>query len=251
MKGKVYFVGAGPGDPELLTIKARNVLENADVIIYAGSLVPEELVVRSAKEDCKIISSAPLNIEEIHSIILDSVEKGLMVARVHTGDPSIYGAIHEQVYLLEKHHIEYEIIPGISAAFATACKAKVSFSIPEKAQSLIITRIEGKTKVPEKESFEKLAYHNCPMAIYLSATKAKNIKNTCLEAGYDKDTTVVIGYRVGWEDEKIIFTTLKELETTVVKHSIKRQAIFLILPHREHVFFSKLYDPKFSHGFRK
>ncbi len=134
------------------------------------------------------------------------------MARVHTGDPSIYGTIHEQVYLLNKDNIDYEIIPGISAAFATAARAKVSFTVPEVAQSLIITRMEGRTKVPEKESFDSLASHNCPMAIYLSASKVDDLVDKCIRAGYPEDTNVVVGYKVGWKDEKLIKTDLKKLK---------------------------------------
>ena len=251
METKVYFIGAGPGDPDLLTIKAAQILQKADVIIFAGSLVPEELVRKFAKKECKIINSAPLNLDEIHSIIRDSIKKGLLVARVHTGDPSIYGAIHEQVYLLEKDNIDYEIIPGISAAFATAAKARVCFTIPEMAQTLIITRLEGKTKVPERESFENLAATLCPMAIYLSASKVDELQKKCLNAGYEKNTTVVIGYRIGWEDENIIITDLENLVDNVKKYNITRQAVFLILPYKDQIYFSKLYDPEFSHGYRK
>jgi precorrin-4/cobalt-precorrin-4 C11-methyltransferase len=251
MKGKVYFIGAGPGDPELITLRAINILKKADVIIYAGSLVPESLIKKYAKPDSEILNSAHLDLNEIHSLMVDAVRQLKLVARVHTGDPSLYGAIHEQAYLLEKDKIEYEIIPGISAAFATACKAKVSFTLPEVAQSLIITRLEGRTKMPEKEKFEQMATHLCPMAIYLSASKAEDISKICISAGYDESTCVIIGYRVGWEDEKIIYTNLKELPETVKKYSINRQAIFLILPNRDQIFFSKLYDPEFSHGYRK
>ncbi len=251
MEAKVYFIGAGPGDPELITIKAVNILKKADLIIYAGSLVPESLVKTYAKDGSEIINSAKLNLNEIHSLMVNGVKQGKLVARVHTGDPSLYGAIHEQSYLLERDNIEYEIIPGISAAFATACKAKVSFTMPEISQSLIITRVEGRTKVPEGESFESMAKHNCSMAIYLSALKGGEIAAKCLDAGYDEQTPVVIGYRVGWEDENIVYTNLKDLERTVSHLSINRQVVFLIVPRSEQIFFSKLYDPDFSHGYRK
>lgn len=251
MQGKVYFIGAGPGDPELLTLKAVRILKKADLVIYAGSLVPKELILPHVREDCDIISSADLTLEEIHAKMKDAVKKGKIVARVHTGDPSIYGAIHEQIYLLNKDNVDYEIVPGITSAFATAARAKVSFTLPEATQTLIITRLSGRTKVPEKESFEKLASHNSSLAIYLSSSMVDELSKRCIEAGYKEDTLVVIGYRVGWNDEKIIFSTLRDLPFHVKEYSIKRQAIFLILPNREQIFFSKLYDPEFSHGFRK
>ncbi len=251
MQGKVYFIGAGPGDPELLTLKAINILKKADMVIYASSLVPEKVILSFVREDCEIISSAELILEEIHDKIKHGVKNGKIVARVHTGDPSIYGAIHEQIYLLNKDGIEYEIIPGVSSAFATAAKAKVSFTLPEATQTLIITRLSGRTKVPAKENFKDLAAHNCSLAIYLSSSMAEDVAKGCIEAGYKEDTLVVIGYRIGWDDEKIIFSSLKDLQRDVEKNSIKRQAIFLVLPNQDQVFFSKLYDKRFSHGFRR
>lgn len=251
MLGKVYFIGAGPGDPELLTLKAVSILKKADLVIYAGSLVPKKVILPHIKEGCELMSSAHLTLQEIHEKIKLAVSQKMTVARVHTGDPSIYGAIDEQIYLLQKDNIDYEIIPGVTTACATAAKAKVSFTLPETTQTLVITRLSGRTKVPEKEEFEKLASHNCSLAVYLSATMADEIYQKCINAGYREDTLVVIGYRVGWEDEKIIYSTLKDLPLEVKKHSINRQAIFLILPNRDQVFFSKLYDAEFSHGFRK
>ncbi len=251
MRGKVYFIGAGPGDKELITVKGARILERAPLIIYAGSLVPYELVQTYASEDAQIIDSAPLTLKHTHKLIKEAVSQGKDVARVHTGEPSLYGAIHEQILLLEEDNIEYEVIPGITAAFATACRVGISFTVPEKVQSLIITRSAGRTPMPEEEDLKKLASHHTAMAIYLSASNAKKIQQDLLDAGYSPDTMVVIGHRVGWEEEKIVRCLLEDMDTVVKKEGINRQAVFLILPSQGEKTFSKLYDPSFSHGFRK
>ncbi len=251
MKGKVYFIGAGPGDRELITVRGARILKKVPLIIYAGSLVPCELVQTYASEDARIIDSAPLTLENTHALIKEAVFQGKDVARVHTGEPSLYGAIHEQIFLLEEDGIEYEVIPGITAAFATACRMGISFTVPEKVQSLIITRSAGRTPMPEKEELKGFASHHSAMAIYLSASNVKKMQQDLLEGGYSPDTMVVIGYRVGWEDEKIVCCSLNDVEGCVLREGITRQAVFLILPAQRERTFSRLYDPHFSHGFRR
>ena len=248
---QVYFIGAGPGDPDLITIKGRSLIERADLVLYAGSLVPSEMVT-CAKKDAIVMDSSGMTLGETHAHIVKTVkDNNGMVARVHTGDPSLYGAIHEQINLLERDGISYEIVPGVSVAFAAAARARLSFTLPESAQSLILTRVSGKTHMPEKEALRLLASHGCSMAIYLSAGNAEKIKEELLSGGYDENTRIFVGYRIGWPDEKTFFSTLSTLTEDVKNANIKRQAVFLVCPHRENIPPSRLYDQQFSHGFRK
>ncbi len=247
----VYFLGAGPGDPELITVKAQRVLTSADTIVYAGSLVPREIL-SWCPEEAIIRDSSSLTLQETHALIRDSLQKGHLVARVHTGDPTLFGAIREQIHLLEQEGIPYEIVPGISAAFAAAAQAGISYTLPERTQSLILTRAAGRTPVPERESLRLLARHQSAMAVYLSAGNASSVQEELLEGGYPKDTPVVIAYRVGWPEERILPTHLERMADTAKREDISRQALFLILPgQQEEPVFSKLYNPDFSHGFRE
>ncbi len=248
---KVYFIGAGPGDPELITLKGYRIIKNADVVIYAGSLVSKEII-KDVKHNAEIIDSSSLNLYETHNIIKEAILKKKLVARVHTGDPSIYSAIKEQIYLLEQDNIPYEIIPGVTSAFALAAKSTITLTVPQKTQTLIITRVEGRTPMPEEEKLKKLAKHKASLAIYLSANMTERIKQDLIEGGYEEDTPVIVGYKVSWPDEKIFITSIKKLSEDIKKHNIKRQAVFLVVPGlKGEITFSKLYDPNFSHGFRK
>ncbi|WP_028574039.1 precorrin-4 C(11)-methyltransferase [Desulfonatronovibrio hydrogenovorans] len=246
--GKIYFVGAGPGDPELITVKGLNIINKADLIIYAGSLVPAALFKNSSASS--IIDSAGLTLEQTHTIMTEGFQAGNTVARVHTGDPSIFGTIQEQTFLLEQQGIPYEIIPGVTAAFAGAAKAGISFTQPETNQTLIITRVSGRTKVPSSQEIKKLAASKSSMAIYLSAGLSGKIRADLLEAGLPPNTLIAIGWKVGWSDEQIIWTDLEKLEQTVSERNITGQAVFLILPATEQARRSRLYHPNFSHGFR-
>lgn len=250
-KGKVFFIGAGPGDPELMTIKGQRIIKQSDLVLYAGSLVPKE-VVDCAKKGARIVDSSTMTLEETHALMVETVKTGDLVARVHTGDPSLYGAVKEQMVLLDKDGIPYEVVPGVTVAFAAAAAAKVSFTLPEKTQTLIFTRLAGRTPVPEKEQLKDLARHKTSLAIYLSAANTARIVEELIFAGYEEDTPIVLAYRVGWPDEIILSSPLSELVETVKNHDIKRQAVFLILPgQEEEKTFSKLYSPDFRHGFRK
>ena len=247
-KGKVYFIGAGPGDPELITFKGKRCLEQADLIIYAGSLVPRGLI---KKSKAKAIDSSSLTLDDIHRHIKEAVEQGKIVARVHSGDPSIYGAIDEQIRLLKRDNIPYEIIPGVTAAFALAAEAGISLTVPEITQTVIFTRISGRTPVPEREALRRLASHNATIAIYLSVLSASVIKEELIKGGYKRNAQVIIGYRIGWPEQKIIRCRLDEMDRVVKEEEIKRQAIFLIIPEAEKDTSSRLYSPDFFHGFRK
>ncbi|RQD67522.1 MAG: precorrin-4 C(11)-methyltransferase [Desulfonatronovibrio sp. MSAO_Bac4] len=246
---KVIFVGAGPGDPELITVKGLKAINQADLIIYAGSLVPPELFEHSKARD--VIDSSNLTLEQTNEMMVKAFGQGRSVVRVHTGDPSIFGTIHEQTRLLSKQGIPFEIIPGVTSAFAAAARANISFTLPEVSQTLIITRSSGRTKVPQDQSLTRLASTGSSMAVYLSAGLAKKVQADLLEGGMKEDTKVIIGWKIGWDGEEIIETNLKDLAQTVENRKIKGQAVFLILPSGDNEKRSKLYDPCFSHGFRK
>ena len=249
-RSQVYFIGAGPGDPELITVKGHRCIKEADLVLYAGSLVPRE-VVAHAKKEAKVLDSSSMTLEETHSKILKTARSGGTAARVHTGDPSLYGAIKEQMVLLDRDDISYEIIPGVTVAFAAAAAAKVSFTLPEKAQTLILTRAAGRTPVPEKEQLRDLARHNASLAIYLSAANPEGVVEALVSGGYAEDTPVVVAHRVGWPDERIMTTRISALAETVHHAGIKRQAIFLILPGQDdEPIFSRLYSSEFAHGYR-
>lgn len=244
----IYFVGAGPGDPELITLKAKRIIDEADFILYAGSLVPRAIFAQSKAKE--IINSASLTLTEIVSLLESKYKEGQRVVRVHTGDPALYGTILEQTKLLAQKNIPYEIVPGVSAAFALAARAKVSFTCPEANQTLILTRLSGQTKVPPEQDLELLAKSKSSLALYLSYHKVEEIKEKLLRAGYPKDSLVVIGYKVGWPEEKIIYSTLENLIEDFKIFTNKRQILFLVLP-KSKLSCSCLYSPQFSHLFRK
>jgi len=245
----VTFVGAGPGDPELITVKGRRRIMEADLVLYAGSLVPRE-VVSCAKKGARVLDSSSMPLEEIHEAVMDVVRSGGTVARVHTGDPSLYGAVKEQMKLLDREKVPYQVIPGVTAGFAAAAAAKVSLTVPEATQTVIFARAAGRTPVPDKEELRNLSTHQCTIVLYLSASRVDEVAKGLLDGGYPPHTTVVVGHRIGWEDETILFTTLSRLAAEVKDKGIKRQAVFLVLPGEEGEARSRLYDAAFSHGFR-
>lgn len=266
----VSFIGSGPGDHELITVKGKRLLEDADVIVYAGSLIKERVLLY-AKKDALIYNSASMTLEEIMGVIIDSARCGKKVVRLHTGDPTLYSALQEQIYILEKEGIPYEVVPGVSSAFASACALRKELTLPEVTQTIIFTRLEGNTPVPEKEKLSLLAKHNATMCIFLSAGMIDRVVNE-LKGGYTEDTPAAVVYRATWEDEKIVKGTLKDICRKVKKAGIKRQAIILvgkvIAPHitadtdisgqahhprHKHLGAgtSRLYDKNFEHGYRK
>ena len=251
-KGKVYFIGAGPGDPELLTLKGKAIIEKADVLIYAGSLVNPQ-VLNYKKKEAGVYNSASMNLKEIVTLISKEVKKGKTVARIHTGDPAIYGAIQEQISFLEKKNISYEVIPGVSSVFAAAAALKKELTLPERSQTVILTRISGRTKVPSRESIDKLAQAQTTMAIFLSVAHIEKVVEQ-LRAGYPPDTPVAVIYKASWPDEKVVRGTLKTITGKVHKTGIKRQALILVgsaLGHTRNKIRSKLYHEGFAHGYRK
>lgn len=246
----VYFIGAGPGDPELITVKGRRLVGEADLVLYAGSLVPRE-VVACAREGARVVDSAPLSLPETHALVMEAVRAGGLVARVHTGDPSLYGAVREQAALLDAEGVGWEIVPGVTAAFAAAAMAGVGFTVPEGTQSLVVTRAAGRTAVPQAEALRSFAAHGCSLAIYLSTALAGQVRSELLAGGLAQDTPVVLGRRVGWPDGQVLRTTLGGMAEAVRLGGWTGQVVFLILPGEAGPgAASRLYAPEFSHGRR-
>jgi precorrin-4/cobalt-precorrin-4 C11-methyltransferase len=250
----VLFVGAGPGDPELITVKGRHALEAADLVVYAGSLVPAELL-GWTRPGTPALNSASLTLDEIVAAMAQAHLRGQRVIRLHTGDPSLYGAIFEQIAELQKRGIPFRIIPGVTAAFAAAATLGIEYTLPEIAQTLILTRAAGRTPVPASESLASLAAHRASMAIYLSVGQIEEVA-TVLAGAYGDRAACAVVCRASQPDEKVIRTRLNELVERVRAEGIARQALIIVgrvlevgtsnLP-----FTSKLYDKNFEHGFRK
>ena len=246
----ISFVGAGPGDVDLITIKGRKLLEEADLVIYAGSLVSKEHL-KFCKKGCQIYNSASMTLEEVVEKMEMGVSKGLKVVRLHTGDPTIYGAIREQMDLLDEKKIDYEVIPGVSSFTAACCSIKKEFTLPEVSQTVILTRIEGRTRVPKEEDLERLAAHKASMALFLSVKEIGRVVEKLIE-GYERDDVpIAVVYKATWEDEKIVLGTLKDIEGKVKKEGITKTAQILVGDFIEGEYErSKLYDPSFSHEYR-
>lgn len=247
---KVYFIGAGPGDPELITIKGQKIINKADVIIYAGSLVPKE-VISSHKEGAKIYNSASMNLDEVIDVMVNATKNNKLVARVHTGDPAIYGAHKEQMDMLDEYNIEYEVIPGVSSFLASAAAIKKEFTLPNVSQTVICTRLEGRTKVPKEESLESLAAHKASMAIFLSIHMIGEVVKK-LTTHYPLSTPIAIVQRATWPNQKIIIGTLENIEEKVKEEKIEKTAQILVGDFIDSQYEkSKLYDKNFSHEYRK
>ena len=250
MKGKVIFIGAGPGDPDLITVKGRKIIETADVIIYAGSLVNKEIL-NPSKENCEIYNSAYLNLEETHEIISKAVSDGKLVARVHTGDPSIYGAIGEQIRELKKENINYEIIPGVSSLFGSASVLEAELTLPEISQSVIITRPEDRTPKPEGESIASFSKHHATMCIFLGIGMIDKVVGELLE-GYEETTPVAVVKKATWPDQEIIRGTLSDISQKVKDANITKTAMIVVGDVLNPGDFnaSKLYDKNIKHEYR-
>jgi len=248
--GKVVFIGAGPGDPELMTLKGRRLLSQADVVIYAGSLIPEALL-QHASATATIHNSAPLTLEQVMDLMRTAVRAGKMVVRLQSGDLSLYSAIQAQMALLDQEGIAYEAIPGISAFQAAAAALQSELTVPEVVQTIILTRGEGKTKMPAGESLTALAAHRASLCLFLSARLSKKVQEQLLTA-YAPETPVAILYRVSWPDEKIIMTRLQELHSTIRAHNLTRTTLILVgeaIGGRQNR--SRLYHATHAHIFRR
>ncbi|MCL4456975.1 MAG: precorrin-4 C(11)-methyltransferase [Nitrospirae bacterium] len=248
---KVYFIGAGPGDPELITIKGKKLLDNADIIIYAGSLVNPALL-DGLKAD--IYNSASMTLDETTAVIKKSIADKKTVVRLHTGDTSFYSAISEQIERLRELNIEYEVIPGVSSAMAGAAILGQELTIPEISQTVIFTRLEGKTPVPETEKLSELAKHKATMVIFLSVGMIEKVKNELLE-GYPEDTPVVIIEKATCPEQRMIRGALKNLDSLVRDAGIKKTALIYVGESLRASEISlgkesKLYDKDFKHEYR-
>ncbi len=250
--GEVVFVGAGPGAADLVTLRGARVIAAADIVIWASSLV-EPAVVADAKPGALVIDSADKSLEDITPIYRRARDEGLLVARVHTGDPSIYGATAEQRRLCEDIGIPYRTIPGVSAFSAAAARMEAEVTVPEVSQTLILTRLEGgRTPMPDRETVRGLAAHGVTMALYLSAARNKVLQEQLLAGGYPADTPCIVGYRVSWPDELVWRCRLDELSATMHTHKLWKHTVVLVGPAlaERSVTRSHLYDPGFRHGYR-
>ena len=247
----VNFVGAGCGAPDLITVRGARLLSEADVIIYAGSLINTELL-KYAKKDCELFDSAFLNLDEIIEIIKKAENNNKMTVRLQTGDTSIYSALREQTERLDELNIPYEICAGVSSFCGAAAALKAEYTLPDVTQTVIITRIAGRTAVPEKEKISSLAAHNATMIIFLSAGLINEVTAELLSGGYDKKTPAAIVYKATWSDEKIFRCTLEKLAETAEENGIKKTALICVgdFLGNDHSL-SKLYDKEFETEYRK
>ena len=248
----VYFVGAGTGAVDLITVRGMRLLEQADVIIYTGSLINPELL-QYANKDCEIHDSAKLTLEEVLTIIQKAETDGKITVRLHTGEPSIYGAVREQMDELDRLGISYESCPGVSACFGAAASLNLEYTLPGISQSLIITRMEGRTKVPEKESIESFAAHQASMAIYLSTGMLKELSERLVAGGYRKETPAALVYKATWPEEEAYICTIETLYDTAKEHGITKTALVLVgevITHQNYKK-SRLYAADFSTEFRQ
>ncbi len=246
----VYFIGAGPGDPDLLTIRGRRLIESCPVCLYAGSLVPAEIVACAPKE-AKVINTAELHLDQIIELMVQAHGAGQDVARVHSGDPSLYGAIAEQMRRLEELQIPYEVVPGVSSFTAAAAALKIELTPAGANQTLILTRAPGRTGLPDNESLIELARHRTGMALFLSAAQVPAVVEA-LTPHYGPEAPVVVAYRVSWPDQVILRCTLATLEHTMKQAKIHLTALILVGPmlDPDRAKNSHLYDRKFSHRYR-
>ena len=248
---KVFIVGAGPGDPELITVKGQKLLSEADIIIYAGSLVNPALL-DYAKEGCEIHNSASMTLPQVIEVIKNGVAQDKMVVRLHTGDPSIYGAIQEQMDALDKLGIEYKVVPGVSSFLATAAALKQEYTLPGISQTVIITRNEGRTPVPDREKLRSLAEHQATMCIFLSITMLDKVVEELIAGGYEPDTPIAIVQRASWPEEKIVRATLETICEEIADKGIDRTAMIVVSRCLAADYeLSRLYGPEFSHMFRE
>lgn len=246
----IYFIGAGPGDPGLITVKGARIISGSDVVIYAGSLVNRALL-EGCKPGAEIYDSSGMTLEEVLEVMFRASREGRDVSRVHTGDPSIYGAIQEQMDALAEKGIPFEVVPGVSSVFAAAAAVPHELTLPGVTQTVILTRLEGRTPVPDGEKLRDLARHRCTMCIFLSVSQIDRVAEELLQGGYRPDTGVVVVEKASWKDQRVIRGTIENIGRLVKEAGITRQALILV----GDVFAgdyqrSRLYDREFSHGFR-
>lgn len=246
----VHIVGAGPGAVDLITVRGLKLLRQADILIYAGSLVNPELL-QETKEGCQIYNSADMTLEEVMGVIEEG--EGVAIVRLHTGDPCLYGAIREQMDEMDARGIPYEICPGVSSFCGAAAALEMEYTLPEIAQSVVITRIEGRTKVPERESIRSFAAHQSTMVIFLSAGMMERLSEELIVGGYREDTPAAIVYKATWPDEKILRCKVAELGAAAKQAGIRKTALIIVgnAVNQKGYLRSKLYSPDFETEFRK
>ncbi|MDD2468257.1 MAG: precorrin-4 C(11)-methyltransferase [Desulfobulbus sp.] len=245
----VVFLGAGPGDPELITLKGRRLLDEADVVVYAGSLVNTALL-DGIKATCH--DSATLDLETIMELLAQAYRRGLRVVRLHTGDPAIYGAIREQMQWLDARYIPYTVVPGVSSAFASAAALQVELTVPEVTQTVIFTRQAGRTPVPERESLRNLARAQASMCIFLSVSLIATVVADLIAGGYPSSTPIAVVEKASWPEQQIVRGTLADIAETIKNSPIRKTAMIVVGPAlaQESTIASKLYDAAFSHEYR-
>ena len=247
---QVHIVGAGPGDPELITRKGYRLVQGADVVIYAGSLV-NPAILEACKEGCEIHNSASMSLDDVLAVTKARVAEGKTVVRLHTGDPAIYGAIQEQMDALKEMGITYDVTPGVSSFLATAAALQQEYTLPNVTQTVIITRMEGRTPMPEKEKLSMLASHGATMCIFLSVQMIDKVAAELIEGGYDKTTPVAIVVKASWPDQRIIRGTLETIADVVAEEGVIRQAMIVVSRVLDTDYeLSKLYDKGFAHMYR-
>lgn len=247
----IYFIGAGPGATDLITVRGAELLRRAEMIIYAGSLVNPELL-EYAPESCEVRNSAGMTLDEVVAALKDGERRGLLTVRLHTGDPSLYGAIREQMDRLENEGIEYEVVPGVSSFCAAAAALKAEFTLPGVSQTLIISRMAGRTPVPERESIESLAAHGASMVLFLSAGMLYKLCDALIRGGYKPDTEAALVYKASWPDEKILRGALADIASRADEAGITKTALLMVGGFLGDDYeLSKLYDAKFSHEYRE
>ena len=248
----VHFVGAGSGAADLITLRGKNHLEKADVIIYAGSLVNPELL-NYKKENCEVYNSAEMTLEEVIEVMVKSEKENKYIVRLHTGDSSIYGATRDQIDLLDKENIKYDTTPGVSSFCGAASSLNLEYTLPSVSQSVIITRMEGRTPVPEKESIQSFASHQATMVIFLSTGMLEELSKRLVEGGYKANTPAAIVYKATWDDEKKFICTVDTLAQTASKNKITKTALIIVGDVVTHTSYdrSELYNPDFETEFRK
>ncbi len=249
LKAGVYIIGAGPGDPDLLTIKAQKILSQADVILFADSLVPKEIL-SCCKKNAELIRTANKTLEEIVPLMIEKVGQEKIVVRLHSGDPSLYSAIHEQIQFLIEANIPFEVIPGISAFQAAAAKLNIELTVPQLVQTIILTRISGRTQVPPTEELATLAAHQASLCLYLSARHVEEAQAKLLEH-YPSDTSIAVCYRLGWNDENIWVVPLNKMAECTRENNLIRTTLYIISPALSATSArSRLYNPEHDHLFR-
>ena len=246
----IHFIGAGPGAADLITVRGARLLREADVIIYAGSLVNPALL-ENKKEDCAVYDSASMTLEDVIDVMKATEASGGTTVRLHTGDPSLYGAIREQMDRLDELEIAYDVTPGVSSFSGAAAALEAEYTLPEVSQSVIITRMAGRTPVPEREKLSKKASHGCTMVLFLSTGLLEDVERELMEGGYEPDTPAAIVYKATWPEQRVYRCTVSTLARTAKENQVTKTALITVGGFLSGQYErSKLYDPGFTHGYR-